>query len=43
MYPSALTCDSDGFVWVGSSTGVVYVFDANSDGLVPISYRKPSN
>ena len=43
MYPSALTCDSDGFVWVGSSTGVVYVFDVNSDGLVPISYRKPSN
>ena len=42
MYPSSLTCDSDGFVWVGCSTGVVYVFEVNSDDLTPISHRKPS-
>ena len=42
MYPSALACDTDGFVWVGSSTGVVYVFDVSRDDQTPITSRKPS-
>ena len=42
QYPSALACDTDGFVWSGCATGYVFIFDVNHLEQSQVSSRKPS-
>ena len=43
MYPSALACDTDGFIWTGCSSGTVYIFDVNPPVKPQLSSRKTSD
>lgn len=42
LYPSALACDTDGFIWVGCSTGMVHVFNIVKEENVQTTNRKQS-
>ena len=42
MYPSALTCDTDGFIWVGCASGTVHIFEVTKSQKPQASPRKSS-